>query len=229
MFENVKMKKEFLDYINNLFGVEPICINSALVSAQNRVRYYWTNIDGVEQPEDKEVTLHEILEDNASKVGAIRGRYIVNGKRADNSLSNLKGVTEQRLEIRGDNKTNTITTVQKDNVVIDPKYYLSERMLAGFANSKSVFKDRFKPHNEHTAKSYCLTARYYKMGKTDPYVADNVGIRRLTPRECFRLQTVPEHHIDTLLNSGISNSQLYKMAGNGWTHDVITHIFKGLI
>ena len=62
MFENVKMKKEFLNYINELFGVEPICINSALVSAQNRVRYYWTNIDGVEQPEDKDVILADILE-----------------------------------------------------------------------------------------------------------------------------------------------------------------------
>ena len=47
MFENVKMKKEFLDYVNDLFGVKPILINSALVSAQNRNRYYWTNIEGV--------------------------------------------------------------------------------------------------------------------------------------------------------------------------------------
>ena len=62
MFENVKMKKEFLDYINNLFGVEPICINSALVSAQNRVRYYWTNIADVTQPLDLNVDLIDILD-----------------------------------------------------------------------------------------------------------------------------------------------------------------------
>ncbi len=52
--------------------------------------------------------------------------------------------------------------------------------------------------------------------------------RYITPRECMRLQTIPEHHIDTLLNAGISNTQLYKMTGNGWTVDVITHILKGL-
>ena len=52
--------------------------------------------------------------------------------------------------------------------------------------------------------------------------------RYITPRECFRLQTVPEHHIDTLLSSGISNTQLYKMAGNGWTMEVIKHIFKSI-
>lgn len=61
LFENVRMKKEFLDYINDLFGVKPILINSALVSAQNRKRYYWTNIKGVEQPEDKGLLLKDIV------------------------------------------------------------------------------------------------------------------------------------------------------------------------
>ena len=59
-------------------------------------------------------------------------------------------------------------------------------------------------------------------------ILDHQGIRYITPRECFRLQTVPEHHINTLLSAGISNTQLYKMCGNGWTMDVITHILKGL-
>ncbi|MCP4985216.1 MAG: DNA cytosine methyltransferase [Colwellia sp.] len=54
----------------------------------------------------------------------------------------------------------------------------------------------------------------------------DLKIRRLTPKECFRLQTVPERHIETILNSGVSNSQLYKMCGNGWTIDVIAHFFK---
>jgi site-specific DNA-cytosine methylase len=56
-----------------------------------------------------------------------------------------------------------------------------------------------------------------------------IQYRKLTPRECMRLQTVPEHHIDTLLNAGISNSQLYKMCGNGWTMKVIAHIFTAMI
>jgi DNA (cytosine-5)-methyltransferase 3A len=52
--------------------------------------------------------------------------------------------------------------------------------------------------------------------------------RYITPKECMRLQTIPEHLIDKLLSSGISNSQLYKMAGNGWTVDVISHILSYL-
>ena len=48
-------------------------------------------------------------------------------------------------------------------------------------------------------------------------------LRNITPRECLRLQTVPEHHIDTLLSTGISNTQLYKMTGNAWTMEVVKH------
>jgi DNA (cytosine-5)-methyltransferase 3A len=63
LLENVRMKKEYLDVISEYMGVEPIMINSALVSAQNRVRYYWTNIPGIEQPEQRGIVLRDILED----------------------------------------------------------------------------------------------------------------------------------------------------------------------
>lgn len=68
LFENVKMKKEHLKFLNQLFGVEPIKINSALVSAQNRERLYWTNISDVTQPLDKNILISDILEsDNLEK------------------------------------------------------------------------------------------------------------------------------------------------------------------
>ena len=137
LLENVRMKQEYQDIISEHLGVKPIMINSALVSAQNRVRLYWTNIPNIEQPEDK---------------GSVAGK------------------TEQRLEIRQDGKTNTLTTVQKDNVVVVPPTY-----------------------------------------------------RKLTPLECERLQTVPDDYTE-----GVSNTQRYKMLGNGWTVDVIKHIFKGM-
>ena len=62
LLENVRMKKEYLNVISEYMGVEPIMINSALVSAQNRVRYYWTNIPGIEQPEQRGIVLRDILE-----------------------------------------------------------------------------------------------------------------------------------------------------------------------
>ena len=73
LLENVRMKKEFLQVISEQvsecypeipFGIEPIFINSSLLSAQSRQRYYWTNIPGIKQPEDKGIVLRDILEDN---------------------------------------------------------------------------------------------------------------------------------------------------------------------
>lgn len=62
LLENVRMKREYLDLISRALGVEPIFINSALVSAQSRPRYYWTNIEGVTQPEDRGISMLSILE-----------------------------------------------------------------------------------------------------------------------------------------------------------------------
>ncbi len=65
LLENVKMKKESQDIITEYLGVEPIMINSALLSAQNRPRLYWTNILGVKQPEDRGITLRQIYDSQA--------------------------------------------------------------------------------------------------------------------------------------------------------------------
>ncbi len=224
LIENVKMKKEFEQYITHhteqaLGKVNKHLINSALVSAQNRNRYYWTNIDGIEHPEDRGVLLKDVIEKDTDdkyiltnscvnkikrynsadkmlskqdkslclvagyhklgrdntyiKCGSMIGRKInpTTGKRDDYN-PDLK--TEQRLEVRADDKTGTLTTVQKDNLIVN--------------------QDRY---------------------------------RKLTPRECFRLQTTPEHYIDKILSCGVSNTQLYKIAGNGWTDEVIAHILRG--
>lgn len=193
MLENVKMKKEFEIIISKYMGVAPIEINSALLSAQNRVRLYWTNIANepyglfgdmqcmIPQPIDKGILLRDILE---------------------------SGVPE--------------------------KYYLSEKMLKGFLNHNEVHKKRgngfeFKP-KELNEKSNCLNARYHKMGVDDTYIVASRGRnpenpksreRRLTPIECERLQTVPDGY-----TSIVSDTQRYRMLGNGWTVDVIAHIFS---
>jgi len=88
LLENVRMKKEYLDVISEYMGVEPICINSALLSAQNRVRFYWTNIPGIEQPKDRGIVLRDILETNENdilnniqeKSHVIKAQYYKNSK-----------------------------------------------------------------------------------------------------------------------------------------------------
>ena len=118
MLENVRMKKEYLEVISSYLDVQPVLINSSLVSAQNRVRFYWANFP-ISQPQDKNVSLSSIIDiTHASAVcGAYRGRYLINGVRQDSKMKTA-GLTEQRLELRMDNKTNCITTVAKDAVLV---------------------------------------------------------------------------------------------------------------
>jgi DNA-cytosine methyltransferase len=272
LIENVKMKKEFEEYIthhmtNAVGEVYKTLINSALVSAQNRKRYYWTSFT-VSQPEDKGVVLADILEDMEPKVGRMVGRKInpETGKRDDYN-PNLK--TEQRVEPRPDDKSGCLTTVQKDNVVImqrargnnpggaraidgksptlSANSWQHNNHLAFSVNGndrvKAISENEhgYRPHKNDASKSgISELGRILKLGggKTDilttshaPKLAVSSDIRdlkyrKLTPRECFRLQTVPEHYIDKILACGVSNSQLYKIAGNGWTDEVIAHILR---
>ena len=192
LLENVRMSKESQDIISKYLGVEPIIINSNLVSAQNRYRLYWTNIPNVGIPEDRGIFLKDILLNGEEVIGARRGRYIVNGVRQDGKML-TKGKTKQYLETRSDNKSNCLTTVQKDNIVIRKK-------------SKCVRSGGRGSYDRHEWDS-----------------VDSNHTRKLEVIECERLQTVPDNYTNC-----VSNTQRYKMIGNGWTVDVICHILKNI-
>lgn len=193
LLENVIMKKEWEDIITNILGVEPIEINSSLVSAQNRRRLYWTNIPNVTLPADKNITLEDILEDiEFPNPAAIRGRRLnkatIVGRRLDKN-GHRKDTDKtipitQCLEVRATNtdKSNCLTTVDKDNVLTP----------LSIGRHPDAFKNN-------------LPFRYY------------------TTKEMCRLQTVP----DDFLNM-IPDSAARKALGNGWTVDVIAHIFSFL-
>jgi len=165
LLENVKMKKEHQDIISGLLGVEPVEINSALVSAQNRKRLYWANFE-ITQPADRGVRLEDVLEDRAERVGAVRGRQLQDGKRQDRAGVITAGKTKQYLEYRKDHKSNCLTTVQKDNVVIRDK---SKCVRAGGRGS----------YDRHEWDS-----------------VDASHTRKLSVTECERLQTVPDNYTE---------------------------------
>lgn len=208
LLENVKMKKEYQDVISSYLGCEPIIINSALVSAQNRVRLYWTNIPNITQPKDKCVVIKDITIDGSDKIGAMRGRYVVDGKRQDYKMKTA-GMTTQRIEFRKDNKSNCITTVAKYNYLVK----LFNTNPSGNGMNGWVYHTDFKSPTVTTNK-----------GEGSKISYDGLWYRKLLPIECERLQTVPDNYTNK-----VSNSQRYKMLGNGWTVDVIAHIFKGLL
>ena len=167
LLENVKMKKEYLDVISGLIGVEPILINSALVSAQNRKRYYWCNWD-VRQPEDKNIQAIDII-------------------------------------VKEDKSVNT-----------DGWYKWWNRKAEYQLNKKySCFINEEK-------KGLCMVARQISNWSGN-LVKHNKGIRFISPIEAERLQTLPDNYTD-----GVAKSHRYKMLGNGWTVDVIKHLFKEL-
>ena len=148
---------------------------------------------------------------------AIRGRYLVDGKRPDHKMKTA-GLTEQRLEVRKDEKTNTLTTVQKDNVVVRATVQANaehtyDGKVPTITASMGVGGGNVPLFTDYE------TASKYK-GK---YIDKNERLeyRKLTPLECERLQTVPDNW-----TSMLSNTQRYKSLGNGWTIDVIAHILK---
>lgn len=240
--ENVEMGKKWESVFNETMGRKGIHINSALVSAQNRRRIYWTDIhDDIPQPEDRGILLKDILEEDVDEkyflsdkmIECLKGRVKTDNdptcvamtacltpKRTEYGKQIRKEyeagiVKEQRkniqqLEPREDGKTNCLTTVQKDNLIIVSG---TIRAFGGkhFREIKS-------------GKSCTLLARARNDGSSLPCVRIGTQIRRLTPTECARLQTVPEWY----KWDGISDTKRYKMLGNGWTIEIIKHIFKYL-
>jgi site-specific DNA-cytosine methylase len=155
LIENVKMKKEFQDVITNIVGVQPIEINSNLVSAQNRKRLYWTNIPNVTQPEDKGIMLKDIIQDGY---------------------------------------------VDRDKSFYIDRYYHKGGNLKGYCN-------------KHRRQLVFYKPGYFK------------GYRKLTPVECERLQTVEDDYTKV---KGVSNTQRYKLLGNGMTVDIVSHILSNM-
>jgi DNA (cytosine-5)-methyltransferase 3A len=117
LLENVCMRKEWQNVISNFIGVEPIYINSKLVSAQDRKRLYWTNIPDITLPTDKETHWEDVCDDGWY-AGAMRGRRLKNGKRDD---YNMSIPIVQYIESRYDNYTNCLSTVAKDNVASEKR------------------------------------------------------------------------------------------------------------
>ena len=197
LFENVaSMPKEAKAVISEVLGVEPILINSALVSAQQRKRLYWTNIKGIEQPKDKGIYLKDILESGV--------------------------VQEEKSETI---KFQYAKTAQAN-------YFRQGSFHAQMIFEPIILSNSTLPQSQRVysvqGKSICLNSGGGGGGaKTGLYKIDLLDgdyiIRKLTPIECERLQTLPEGYTE-----GISNTQRYKCIGNGWTVDVIAWILSYL-
>lgn len=262
LLENVKMKKEYEDIITQHLGVKPIEINSALVSAQNRKRLYWTNIPGVTQPEDKGIMLKDIIHECEFYSVTNQGKSIKKPIDKAHTLlmardykgfgnQEMTGVFEwlneyivpfdQTLKIldkevekgkvgyfRKDSQANRVYYVHGKAVTLCGEAgggaAKMGQYLFGCITPDRVNKRQNGQRFNDGNKFYTLTAQDRHGVLVEGY------IRRLTPIECERLQTLPDNYTAIGVIDGkeipISNTQRYKMLGNGWTVDVIAHILS---
>lgn len=303
LLENVIMGEKWEKVLSRAIGVNGIHINSALVSAQNRKRIYWTNIGMqpaglfgdlesiIKQPKDKGILLKDVLEENVPE------KYFLSEK----MLEYLNKNSGKQKEIgngwkfeptEGNEKSKSITT--KEGMRIENNFIICHSGQKRSENRPSINKDKNAggtgPLSRTDGKTYCLdhssfanvieikdfaTFNNKRLNKTieknkenldfgivldsynleihkdkcnalstrtdasnQTYVVDknedilNVNpikkqsnyskkIRKLTPVECERLQTVKDNY-----TNHVSDSQRYRMLGNGWTIDIICHIFN---
>lgn len=287
LYENNKsMAPAIRTEITKRLGVEPVCINSALVSAQNRQRLYWTNIPGVQQPEDRGILLRDILETGCAvrekayalltpkggttaeartdgKSGSLtakghQNRYVSEPVRIgtiENDAKNADFDSQQYRVYSTDGKSVTLCG-QGGGVGAKTGLYATPRDVyeATKQGHTTIFPgecvDLTQPNSKTrrgrrmAEKANCLTtscAFYEYCGTLDRPIYRVEGgyitikgkqypikladgcyiIRKLTVTECKRLQTVPDSYVFP-----VSDTQAYKMLGNGWTVDVIAHILS---
>lgn len=209
LFENVaSMKKEIRKEIDELMEVDSVMINSALVSAQNRKRLYWCNWD-VEQPEDKGVLLKDIT---------LCGSNQLNQRPRGKNSGGL----------REDKSPSMSSSSWVDNVHVIKGGFLKRVKESGDIKKGFTAID--------PDKSLPMLSRQYSNWR-GTLTLDSGILRKLTPIECERLQTLPDettrYGVVSIYGEQkiveISNSQRYRLLGNGWTEDVIKHLLKGFL
>lgn len=257
LLENVMMGEKWEKVLSKAIGVKPIMINSALLSAQNRQRLYWTNIglkpqglfgdleSIIQQPKDKGVLLSNILESDIDE------KYFLSEKMQNwlNKHSQKRGTEFKKLD--GFQKSSCLTATAQAKQNLSTDYIVHNTM----PQSSTTGKGGSGPLSRIDGKTYCLDTgqtnaieifgcdyrtdegiRIRDNGKSGTLAARarndescgqlasiNSKIRRLTPVECERLQTVADNY-----TNHVSDSQRYKMLGNGYTVDVIVHILNYL-
>ena len=211
LYENNKsMASAIKEQITEELGVEPIIIDSSLVSAQKRNRLYWTDIPNVKQPEDRKILLEDITLNDVDPI----------------ALHNIYGGYHEEVVRVSENKSPTIRTSAGGGHL---PYFVKKDLIH---NKKAIdYMDRcvadgrshwdFCHHSDiKNEKSQTVVANFFK-GVPYNVFKDWDCIRKFHPIECERLQTLPDNYTE-----GISDTQRYKCIGNGWTAEVIMHILR---
>lgn len=306
LLENVRMRPSDEARINESLGIRPVVINSSLVSAQNRVRLYWSNIrtksegiwgellTDIPQPADRGIYIRDILDDEVDEKYYMRNLPL-NEEALDGIAPTQEGQAadvvklDKKLKPKAQqDKTSCLTAgghsggnhsdmdilyigiyqrgrgYLKSRVIPDKSptltsnswsfnnmafmkdpwiaknlrspdeksnALLSSSYKGARANGMSIVQGTWRTHKDGQGfrpttggKAPCIPARARNDGSGQPVAKIGYMLRRLTPTECARLQTIPDWY-----KWGCSDTQAYKMLGNGWTVEVIKHILSHII
>lgn len=269
LLENVRMLSEYENIISSHLGIFPIAINSALVSAQNRYRLYWTNIriksvpdlfgstlhTDIPQPEDRGIYLRDILDSDVDSRFYLKPDEIdklvrqreygvqEQGNIPDENILDLwfdpydrdtpflrhdfERIDPDKVSSRNplypapDIARVPIQAIQKNHLIRDCRNESSSTLVIPGSVVKPQFGGGFRPIV--SGKASCLVASSSKFAAMLIVNGDDMVIRYLTPAECCRIQTIPQWY-----EWNCSEPQIYRLLGNGWTVDVISHIFRYL-
>lgn len=273
LLENVRMRKEYENIISRELGLFPKMINSALVSAQNRARLYWTNIavkqidnlfdhtvhTDIPLPTDRGIFLRDIVDED------VDSRFFLSEKEidrlikareydcketplfheselfdwycdsygADNSDTAFTGIGtatpeslcrniyNRRIQPPPEVSRVSFSAIQNNHLIQNLSVNPDNTYVISGAIVSQQFGGGFRPIMN--GKGPCLLATSSNYAACLIVNGDDMVLRRLTPTECSRLQTIPEWY-----EWICSETQIYRMLGNGWTVDVISHIFQYL-
>ena len=287
LLENVEMGEKWERVLTQAIGVNALHINSALVSAQNRKRIYFTNIGMeaaglfgypvsiIKKPKDRKILLKDILESEvdekyflSDKAMKLLGDKIINKSVSNEKSMTIDGSYYKGVGIRCGDCRQIVKTDKKGNIKNNQNKascFTAGGHSGGNHSDMDLIVHNTMPRSSTTGKggtghlsindgkTYCLDTgntnavevrsgdfdfdgnfRERQNGKSGTLRARaredescsqlaqiDSRIRRLTPLECMRLQTVNDNY-----KMPVSDSQKYKMLGNGWTIEVISHIFK---
>jgi DNA-cytosine methyltransferase len=243
ILENVNsMPKEAKEQISEILGVEPVMINASLISAQNRKRLFWVGElvnDKYEQvvipqPEDRSILLKDILEKEVDSKYYISARTIESLNSWNNAQAGrVRGIEGKSVTLQaGGGGTGAKTGLYHiphgyatERISVEDKYPTlhtqtpSSNHLLILPVALRNRGDGKQPEYNKTDKANSLTTV-----QTDSMVQVETIIRKLTPIECERLQSLPDNYTERL-----SNTQRYKCLGNAFNADVVAHILTFLL
>lgn len=227
LLENVRMRPADEARINESLGIRPVVINSALVSAQNRVRLYWSNIQtksegiwgelltDIPQPADRGIYIGDILDDEVDEK-----YYMRNLSLNEDAIESIAALQEGK----------TSGAVKLDKKLKPKAQQGKASCLTAGGHSGGNHSDMDILYMGIYQRGARLYTPKYKICQVtnlnlkQPVAKIGYMLRRLTPTECARLQTIPDWY-----KWGCSDTQIYKMLGNGWTVEVIKHILSHII